>query len=87
VYHRLVIVADTKTVVWLVDDHWHPVQKGVGTLDTNALPGRYFVELGPTGPDGVAYPIELFGDLQLTQDVLEAGPSCQRQSPKLLEDN
>ena len=86
VYHRLIVVADRVTVIWLVDDLWHPVQKAVGTLDTSVLHGRYFIELGEPGPKGVAYPVELFGDLRLTQDALEAGPSCQRQPPKLLDD-
>jgi hypothetical protein len=86
VYHRLIVVAHSKTVVWLVDDSWHPVEKAIGTLDTSVLRGRYFIELGATGPNGVAYPIELFSDVSVTQDVLEAGPACQRQPPKLLED-
>jgi hypothetical protein len=86
VYHRLQVVADPKTTIWLVDDCWHPVQKAVGTLDTSVLHGRYFVELGSTGLNGVAYPIELFSDLRLTQDLLEAGPACQRQPPQLLDD-
>ena len=86
VYHRLVVVADPNTVIWLVDDYWHPVQKTVGTLDTSVLHGRYFIELGAAGTDGVAYPIELFNDLQLTQEVIEAGPACQRQPPKLLDE-
>ncbi len=86
VYHRLVVMADPETVIWLVDDSWHPVQKAVGTLDTSVLHGRYFVELGATGPKGVAYPIELFSDLRLTQDILQAGPACQCQAPKLLDD-
>jgi hypothetical protein len=86
VYHRLVVVADPKTVIWLVDDCWHPVQKAIGTLDTSVRHGRYFIELGATGPNGVAYPIELFSDLRLTQDMLEAGPVCRRQPPKLLDE-
>jgi hypothetical protein len=86
VYHRLVVVAESNTVIWLVDDCWHPVQKAVGTLDTSILHGRYFIELGPTGLNGVAYPIELFSDLRLTQDFLVAGPACRRQPPRLLDD-
>lgn len=86
VYHRLVVVADPKTVIWLVDDCWHPVQRAIGTLDTRVLQGRYFLELGQSGPTGVAYPVELLTDLRLTRDVLEARPSCQRQPPKLLEE-
>ncbi len=66
VYHRLIVVADPKTVIWLVDDAWHPVQRAVGTLDTSVLHGHYFVELGAAGPHGVAYPVELFSDLRLT---------------------
>ena len=86
VYHRLVVVADPKTVIWLVDDAWHPVQRAVGTLDTSVLRGRYFVELGAAGPRGVAYPVELFGDLRLTGAMLEAGPACQRQAPVLSDE-
>lgn len=86
VYHRLVVVAEPKTVIWLVDDIWHPVQKAIGTLDTSVLHGRYFIELGEPGPNGVAHPIELFSDLRLTQDLLEAGPACLRQPPKLLDE-
>jgi hypothetical protein len=86
VYHRLIVMAHPRTVVWLVDDSWHPVQKAIGTLDTSVLRGRYFIELGAIGPNDVAYPVELFSDMRVTQDVLEAGPACQRQPPKLLED-
>jgi hypothetical protein len=86
VYHRLVVEADPQTVIWLVDDNWHPVQSAVGTLDTSVLRGRYFIELGETGLRGVAFPIELFSDLRLTQDALQAGPACQRQAPQLLDD-
>ena len=86
VYHRLVVVAKPKVVIWLVDDAWHPVQQAIGTLDTSILHGRYFIELGATGPAGVAYPIELFSDLRLTQAELEAGPACQRQPPVMLDE-
>ncbi len=86
VYHRLVVVAEPKTAIWLVDDCWHLVQRAVGTLDTSVLPGRYYLELGESGPGGVAYPVDLFSDLRLTQAGLEAGPSCKRQPPKLLEE-
>lgn len=86
VYHRLFIEADSNTVIWLVDDSWHPVQRAVGTLDTTILHGRYFVELGVAGPHGVAYPVELFGDLRLTQAMLEVGPARQRQSPAFSEE-
>ena len=85
IYHRLEVVADPKTLIWLVDDCWHPVQKAIGTLETSVLHGRYFIELGEAGPNGVAYPIELFSDLRVTQDLLEAGPACVRQPPKLLD--
>jgi hypothetical protein len=83
VYHQLVVVADPKTVIWLVDDIWHPVQKAIGTLDTSVLHGRYFIELNETG---LAYPIELFGDLRLTQDQLEASAACLCQPPVLLDE-
>jgi hypothetical protein len=86
VYHQLVVVTDPKTDIWLVDDCWHPVQKAIGTLDTIVRHGRYFIELGAAGLDGVAYPIELFDDLRLTQYLLEDGPACQRQPPELLDE-
>ncbi len=86
VYHRLVVVADPNAEIWLVDDSWHPVQKAVGRLDTSVLHGRYFIELGAGGLRGIAYPVELFSDLQLTQAVLEAGPACRRQAPVLEEE-
>lgn len=83
VYHRLVVLADPNTVIWLVDDCWHPVQKAIGALDTSVQHGRYFIELDETG---FAYPIELFGDLRLTQNQLEASPACLCQPPKLLDE-
>jgi len=86
VYHRLVVVADPKTVIWLVDDSWHLVQKATGILDTRVRSGCYFIELGAAGLGGVAYPIELFDDLQLTCKALEAGPTCERQRPTLLDE-
>jgi len=85
VYHRLVVSAKPKTVIWVVDDAWFPVQKAVGKLDTSLLPGHYFIELEAVGAAGVAYPVELSGDLRLTQAALMSGPSCQRQAPKLPE--
>lgn len=85
VYHRLVVVANPKTVIWLVDDGWHPVQKAISTLDTIVQHGRYFIELGVSGLNGDAYPIELFDDLRLTKELLEDGPVCQRQPPELLD--
>jgi hypothetical protein len=85
VYHRLVVTAtDRSTDFWLVDDHWHPVQKATGILDTSVLAGRYFVEFGAASPVGLAYPVELACDLRLTQLELEVGPSCPRRPPELL---
>ena len=81
VYHRLIVEADPKTAIWLVDDAWHFVQKEIGRLDTSVLPGRYYIELDKPGLKGVAYPIELFSDLRFTQKELKAGPSCPRQAP------
>jgi hypothetical protein len=80
-YHRLLVTADPKMAIWLIDDRWHMVQRGTGTLDTSVLRGRYFIELEHCGPSGVAYPIELFTDLEVTQAQLESGPACQRQPP------
>ena len=81
VYHRLVVVADPGTDIWLVDDCWHLVQQAVGTLDTSALQGSYFLQIGESGPQSLAYPIELLSDLQLTKKDLDAGPKCDRQPP------
>jgi hypothetical protein len=86
VYHRLVIEADPETVIWLVDDSWHLVEKAIGTLDTRVLPGRYYIEMDESGVRGVAYPVELISDLHLTKDMLEAGPACERQAPMLLDE-
>ena len=86
VYHRLIVVADPKTEIWLVDDSWHAVQRAVGTLDTSVLHGRYFIELGAAGPRAVAYPVELSGDLRLTPAMLEAGPARQGQAPALQDE-
>ena len=66
-------------------DCWHLVQKEVGTLDTRVLPGRYFIELGAPGFKGIAYPIDLSGDLHLTQAELEARATCPRQAPRFKE--
>jgi hypothetical protein len=85
VYHRLVVLANPTTVIWLVDDAWHLVQKAIGTLDTSLLPGHYFIELDAVGAEGIAYPVDLFGDLRLSQSALMAGPTCRRQAPKFSE--
>jgi hypothetical protein len=86
VYHRLVVVGNPQTVIWLVDDSWHPVQKAIGTLDTRVLHGQYFIELNETDSRHVAYPIELFGDLRLDQETLKAGPACERQPPRMFDE-
>lgn len=79
----MVNATEPKTDIWLVDDHWHPVQKASGTLKTSVLAGRYFIEIGAAGP---AYAVELTSDKRLTQQELEAGPSLLRQAPILLDD-
>lgn len=84
VYHRLVIVATLPdTEVWLGDDRGHFVQKGVGTLRTSLMPGKYTVEfrLG-TAP----YALRLTGQGRYTQAELAAGPTCARRIPELLDD-
>jgi hypothetical protein len=70
IYHRVVVRAEPDTLICLIDDLWHPVDSVTGNLDTSVLRGRYFVEPGESGPDGVAYPIVLFSDLHLTQHRL-----------------
>ena len=81
VYHRLIVSAQPKTLIWLVDDRWHPVESATGLMNTSVLRGRYYIELGATGRKGVAYPIELHSDLRVTQAELENGPACERQLP------
>jgi putative addiction module component (TIGR02574 family) len=87
VYHELTVFADPNTKIWLVCDQWHYVDSGVGSLKTSVLRGRYYIELGTSGLNGVAYPIELFSDLRLTQRELEACPACARQLPVITEDD
>lgn len=47
VYRRLVIIArDPSTEIWVGDDEGHFVQKEVGRMQTDLLPGRYTIEFG-----------------------------------------
>ena len=83
-YHSLVIEASAPhTEIWLGDDIGHFVQKAVGTLRTDLLPGKYTVEftLGST-----TYPVILDQPRHLTEGLLRSGPSCPRPSLKCLEE-
>jgi hypothetical protein len=61
-YHRLVIKAPRATDIWLSDTDGDLVQKETGKMDTNLLPGDYFVQLGL---DGEKLPVRLDRDLRL----------------------
>jgi len=84
-YHSLVIEASSKNAdIWLADDNGHFVQKGKGVLSTSLLPGNYVVEftLGST-----VYPINLNQPLQLTEQKIKSGSSCQRPVVKFADEN
>ena len=83
-YYSLVIEASSPdTVIWLGDDNGHLVQKAVGTLRTDLLPGSYTVEftLG-----GTTYPVKLDRSRHLTEQQIRSGPSCPRPAVKLLDE-
>ena len=81
VYFELIVDAsDDDTDIWLGDDSGHFVQKGVGLLCTNLLPGNYTVEFG-LGTN--CYPVKLVQDMKLTQTKLMVGPTCPRPTPKI----
>jgi len=69
------------TEIWLGDDSGNLVQKEVGILRSSLIPGHYVIEFGL---GTTCYPIELRGNLKLTQREIEVGPSCDR--PVLLLD-
>lgn len=75
-YFQLKIDGTSSEVeIWLGDDGGHFVQKEEGVLDTSLLPDDYTVEFG-LGTQ--CYPIKLREDTQLTQNEIEAGPTCER---------
>lgn len=80
-YFHLVISARTrKTVIWIVDLKGFPVQKAIGKLDIQLVPGRYTVEFGR---GKLTYPIRLRRDSEYRQVELEKGPTCKRPIPKI----
>jgi hypothetical protein len=82
-YFNLVIEADTSDgQIWLGDDEGHFVQKAVGVLDTDLLPGDYVVEfaLGT-----VTYPVSLRGPLHLREREIRSGQSCPRPKVRLAD--
>jgi hypothetical protein len=75
-YFRLVIEAERREgQIWLGDDAGHLVQKAVGVLDTQLLPGSYVVEFTLGGP---TYPVTLLSGLRLSEQEIRSGPSCPR---------
>jgi len=83
-YYKLVIVASSSvTEIWLGDDAGHLVQMEVGELRTSLLPGYYVVAFGVIAP---TYPIDLRKASHFTQSQLEAGPTCPRPIPQLIQD-
>ena len=81
VYYKLVIVASSPaTEIWLGDDAGHLVQKEIGELRTEVLPGDYVVEFGL---GTTTYPIHLTKGSRYTQAELQAGPACARPVPQL----
>jgi hypothetical protein len=81
VYYKLVITASSPAIeIWLGDDAGHLVQKQVGELRTEVLPGNYVVEFGL---GTTTYPIQLVKASRYTQAGLQAGPPCARPVPHL----
>lgn len=80
VYYKLVILASSPlTEIWLGDDAGHLVQREVGELRTDLLPGYYVVAFGLRAP---TYPIDLKKATHITQSQLEAGPTCPPPVPE-----
>ena len=64
-YFDLVVLATSPgTEIWLGDDEGFFVDKGVGTLETGLLAGRYIVEFGL---GTTTFPIDLTQDTRLTE--------------------
>jgi hypothetical protein len=61
-YHRLVISAPRNTDIWLSDIDGYLVQKETGIMETELLPGDYFVQLGI---DDEKLPVRLERNLRL----------------------
>ena len=81
IYHRLIITAARReTEIWLGDDEGHFVQKAVGELRVDLMPGDYVVEFGLGAP---TYPVPLPVPARFTQAQLEAGPTCPRPVPRI----
>jgi hypothetical protein len=83
-YFDLEIHAESREIdIWLGDDAGHLVQKAVGVLNCSLIPGDYVVEfsLGTT-----CYPIQLQGNIRITQSEIEAGPSCERPKVRLIDE-
>ena len=80
-YFNLVIEADMpEEEIWLGDDEGHFVQKAVGVLNTDLLPGNYVVEFGLKT---TTYPVALRAPLHLTEREIRSGQSCPRPQVRL----
>jgi hypothetical protein len=82
-YYQLVIYGNSPGVdIWLGDEDGHFVQKSEGELHTSLLAGTYIVEFGLGSR---CYPINLSEHTRLTQNEIEAEPSCERPKPDIGE--
>lgn len=80
-YFNLVIdAASPETEIWIGDDDGHLVQKEVGVLDTELVPGDYTVEFGL---GTTTYPIRLMADARYTEQEIRTWPSCPRPVPRI----
>ena len=84
VYYELVIEATSQsTEIWLGDNKGHFVQKDIGLLHSNLLPGDYTVEFGLGSS---TYPISLRQASRYTEAEITAGLSCPRPVPNLVQE-
>jgi 6-phosphogluconate dehydrogenase (decarboxylating) len=76
----MILASSQATEIWLADDEGSLVQKAVGKLETDLLPGDYVVEFGL---GATTYPVALRRSRTFTQRQLEGGPTCPRPVFKL----
>jgi hypothetical protein len=82
-YFNLVIEADTpEGQIWLGDGEGHFVQKAVGVLNTDLLPGDYVVEFGLKT---TTYSVALRAPLHLTEREIRSGKPCPRPQLRLAD--
>ena len=83
VYYEIVIKARSQsTEIWLGDNEGYFVQKDIGLLRSNLLPGDYTVEFGLGSP---TYPLSLRQASRYTEAEITAGPSCPRPIPHVIQ--